>query len=118
MSSVYGCGRLAVRASQLAVPLRSQRRTLHVGQLKPELHVEKPSGIGQLAPPKRLLMGPGPGNAHPRVHAALALPQVGHGTAPQRELGPAQVSNGAAPLHPRRSRETHTLNLNLPAPRA
>ncbi len=78
MSSVYGCGRLAVRASQLAVPLRSQRRTLHVGQLKPELHVEKPSGIGQLAPPKRLLMGPGPGNAHPRVHAALALPQVGH----------------------------------------
>ena len=67
MSSVYGCGRLAVRASQLAVPLRSQRRTLHVGQLKPELHVEKPSGIGQLAPPKRLLMGPGPGNAHPRA---------------------------------------------------
>lgn len=29
-------------------------------------------------PPKRLLFGPGPGNAHPRVHAAMSLPQVGH----------------------------------------
>ncbi|CAD7968661.1 unnamed protein product [Amoebophrya sp. A120] len=32
----------------------------------------------QLAPVKRLLLGPGPQNAHPRVHAAMALQQVGH----------------------------------------
>ena len=29
-------------------------------------------------PPRRLLLGPGPQNAHPRVHAAMSLPQVGH----------------------------------------
>lgn len=29
-------------------------------------------------PPRRLLLGPGPQNAHPRVHAAMALPQIGH----------------------------------------
>jgi len=29
-------------------------------------------------PPPRLLRGPGPGNTHPRVHAAMSLPQVGH----------------------------------------
>ena len=29
-------------------------------------------------PPHRLLLGPGPQDAHPRVHAALSLPQVGH----------------------------------------
>lgn len=34
--------------------------------------------IGPLNPPTRLLCGPGPGNAHPRVHAAMTLPQVGH----------------------------------------
>lgn len=31
-----------------------------------------------LAPPERLLMGPGPSNPHPRVTAALAKPIVGH----------------------------------------
>ena len=41
------------------------------------LLVEKPP-VTQFNPPKRLLMGPGPGNAHPRVHAAMGLPQVGH----------------------------------------
>ena len=41
------------------------------------LLVEKPA-VTQFNPPKRLLMGPGPGNAHPRVHAAMSLPQVGH----------------------------------------
>lgn len=29
-------------------------------------------------PPRRLLLGPGPQNANPRVHAAMALQQVGH----------------------------------------
>lgn len=41
--------------------------------------------IGQLNPPHRLLCGPGPGNAHPRVHAAMALPEIGH-------LDPAFIS--------------------------
>mmetsp|Transcript_27120 Transcript_27120/g.94079 ORF Transcript_27120/g.94079 Transcript_27120/m.94079 type:complete len:401 (-) Transcript_27120:104-1306(-) len=31
-----------------------------------------------LAVPPRLLLGPGPSNADPRVHAAMAIPQVGH----------------------------------------
>nr|AND95621.1 Alanine-glyoxylate aminotransferase [Chromera velia] len=34
--------------------------------------------VGNLNPPTRLLCGPGPGNAHPRVHAAMSLPQIGH----------------------------------------
>src|SRR5262252_9054406 len=29
-------------------------------------------------PPKRLLYGPGPGQVHPRVYAAMAQPVVGH----------------------------------------
>ncbi|OGG43553.1 MAG: alanine--glyoxylate aminotransferase [Candidatus Handelsmanbacteria bacterium RIFCSPLOWO2_12_FULL_64_10] len=32
----------------------------------------------QLNPPQRILMGPGPSEAHPRVYAALAAPIVGH----------------------------------------
>lgn len=39
----------------------------------------------QLNPPHRLLCGPGPGNAHPRVHSAMALPEIGH-------LDPAFIS--------------------------
>ena len=34
--------------------------------------------IGQLDMPPRLLLGPGPSNAHPRVLQALAMRQVGH----------------------------------------
>lgn len=34
--------------------------------------------MSQLNPPHRLLCGPGPGNAHPRVHCAMALPEIGH----------------------------------------
>jgi alanine-glyoxylate transaminase / serine-glyoxylate transaminase / serine-pyruvate transaminase len=34
--------------------------------------------IGQLNVPPRLLLGPGPSNAHPRVLQALAMSQVGH----------------------------------------
>lgn len=33
---------------------------------------------GQLTPPERLLLGPGPSNAHPRVLAALSAPVLGH----------------------------------------
>lgn len=41
--------------------------------------------LGQLNPPHRLLCGPGPGNADPRVHAAMSLPEIGH-------LDPAFIS--------------------------
>lgn len=41
------------------------------------LTVSKPD-ISYTQVQKRLLMGPGPGNAHPRVHAAMSIPQVGH----------------------------------------
>lgn len=41
--------------------------------------------VGGFNPPTRLLCGPGPGNAHPRVHAAMSLPQIGH-------LDPAFIS--------------------------
>jgi alanine-glyoxylate transaminase/serine-glyoxylate transaminase/serine-pyruvate transaminase len=34
--------------------------------------------IGQLNPPSRVLLGPGPSDVHPRVLAAMALPLVGH----------------------------------------
>src|SRR5258708_328342 len=33
---------------------------------------------GQLDPPKRLLLGPGPSDVHPRVLSAMAEPLVGH----------------------------------------
>src|SRR5438552_10302965 len=33
---------------------------------------------GQLNPPKRLLLGPGPSDVHPRVLSAMATPLVGH----------------------------------------
>ena len=36
------------------------------------------SGIAELAPPPRLLMGPGPSAVHPRVLEALAKPTLGH----------------------------------------
>lgn len=47
--------------------------------------VPTPPPMGQLNPPHRLLCGPGPGNADPRVHAAMALPEIGH-------LDPAFIS--------------------------
>src|SRR4029079_9867774 len=31
-----------------------------------------------LAPRARRLMGPGPSEVHPRVHAAMSLPMIGH----------------------------------------
>src|SRR3954466_772719 len=33
---------------------------------------------GQLNPPSRLLLGPGPSDAHPRVLRAMATPLLGH----------------------------------------
>jgi len=34
--------------------------------------------VNKFDPPHRLLCGPGPGNAHPRVLSKMSLPQVGH----------------------------------------
>lgn len=34
--------------------------------------------VGELRPPERLLLGPGPSNVHPRVLRAMATPLVGH----------------------------------------
>src|SRR5882762_10081215 len=34
--------------------------------------------VGQLSPPPRILMGPGPSDVHPRVLSAMSLPLVGH----------------------------------------
>jgi len=39
---------------------------------------EAKSGIGELAPPMRLMMTPGPSSVDPRVYRALAAPIVGH----------------------------------------
>src|SRR4029079_104682 len=33
---------------------------------------------GQLNPPQRLLLGPGPSDVHPRVLSAMATPLLGH----------------------------------------
>lgn len=35
-------------------------------------------GVGELSPPDRLLMGPGPSDVHPRVLRAMSTPLVGH----------------------------------------
>lgn len=34
--------------------------------------------VGQLDVPPRVLLGPGPSNAHPRVLQALSMRQIGH----------------------------------------
>jgi len=43
-----------------------------------QLDVPPPRDFGQLNPPPRLMLGPGPSNAHPRVYTAMATPMVGH----------------------------------------
>ncbi|MFN2136660.1 MAG: pyridoxal-phosphate-dependent aminotransferase family protein [Candidatus Promineifilaceae bacterium] len=48
--------------------------TIHTGAVNEDLRVN----IGQLDMPPRLLLGPGPSNAHPRVLQAIAMRQVGH----------------------------------------
>ena len=34
--------------------------------------------VGELTPPDRTLMGPGPSDVHPRVLRAMSTPLVGH----------------------------------------
>ena len=40
--------------------------------------MDAPEGIASFAPPRRVLMGPGPSDVHPRVLAAMARPTIGH----------------------------------------
>jgi len=40
-------------------------------------HIDRQS-IGELAPPNRLMLTPGPSSMDPRVYRALATPLVGH----------------------------------------
>ena len=40
--------------------------------------VEEPPDVGELTPPDRTLMGPGPSDVHPRVLRAMSTPLVGH----------------------------------------
>ncbi|KAG8458111.1 hypothetical protein KFE25_012771 [Diacronema lutheri] len=44
----------------------------------PKATIAKPPDYGQLNPPPRLMLGPGPSNAWPRVYTAMATPMVGH----------------------------------------
>ncbi len=65
-------------------------------------NVEKKNAItGVINVPQRILMGPGPANAHPRILAAQSLPLLGHMHPPfmvrTRFAGPAAAS--AAPLN-------------------
>ena len=39
---------------------------------------ERPPDVGELTPPGRTLMGPGPSDVHPRVLRAMSTPLVGH----------------------------------------
>ncbi|MFC6752637.1 pyridoxal-phosphate-dependent aminotransferase family protein [Halorubrum tibetense] len=39
---------------------------------------EEPPDVGELTPPDRTLMGPGPSDVHPRVLRAMSTPLVGH----------------------------------------
>ena len=71
--------RVATRQASAIAPTAGQGVNPAPTHMLPpvSLLVEQPD-VGAFNPPKRLLMGPGPGNAHPRVHAAMALPQIGH----------------------------------------
>lgn len=40
--------------------------------------MSKVNNVGELTPPERTLMGPGPSNVHPRVLQAMSTPLVGH----------------------------------------
>jgi hypothetical protein len=53
------------------------RLPLHCTQSTPVTAVPAPSFVAA-DPPPRLLLGPGPSNAHPRVTRALVTPQLGH----------------------------------------
>ncbi len=69
--------RMAPYAGGTAATLLGKEREEMVyqkGSINENLRVE----VGQLDMPPRLLLGPGPSNAHPRVLQAISMRQVGH----------------------------------------
>jgi hypothetical protein len=44
----------------------------------PPVDASSQGPVGVMDVPSRLLMGPGPANAHPRVLSAMSLPLLGH----------------------------------------
>src|SRR6056297_334344 len=50
----------------------------HAGMQQPELDDTDAPEVGELTPPTRTLMGPGPSDVHPRVLRAMSTPLVGH----------------------------------------
>ena len=56
--------------------------TGRVGEPVPDFSDKHRSILPAFDPPARLLMGPGPANAHPRVLAAQSFPLLGHMHAP------------------------------------
>lgn len=61
-----------------AAPSTSRLWAVRTGEESPGI-VDKHKVMGEpFDPPARLLMGPGPGNAHPRVLAAQSFPLLGH----------------------------------------
>lgn len=56
------------------------------GEPIPEISAKHQSILPAFNPPSRLLMGPGPANAHPRVLAAQSFPLLGHMHAPFFEM--------------------------------
>src|SRR6516165_6442391 len=58
---------------------RTHRLRLRSGKRGPTMSQESSkTQIGELAPPARLMMTPGPSSIDPRVYRALAAPVVGH----------------------------------------
>src|SRR5215831_7290959 len=67
-----GCSLLDIRLALRSFVVMAVANPSHVSQL-----ASAPS-VGQLAPPPRILMGPGPSDVHPRVLQAMSTPLVGH----------------------------------------
>ena len=87
--------RLTQRMSSTIAPTAGQGVNPAPTHMLPpvSLLVEQPD-VGAFNPPKRLLMGPGPGNAHPRVHAAMALPPA------EVDGRPGATISTASGMHP------------------
>ncbi|WP_323171857.1 alanine--glyoxylate aminotransferase family protein [Natrialba sp. PRR66] len=45
---------------------------------EPSIETDRAPAVGELTPPDRTLMGPGPSDVHPRVRRAMSTPLVGH----------------------------------------
>src|SRR5579862_2789010 len=70
-------GRVVPPAIQGGQPPRPG--THETSELLTKLHSGRFMNLpGQLNPPPRLLLGPGPSDAHPRVLTAMATPLLGH----------------------------------------